>query len=109
MKTVSSKTSSFYQHPNLTFPDRGSLLNNDQFAVLHNLLRVVGFLGHYIYIYIYTEAYLRHVKEPQAEIRASEKNLSDFSRSKPEATLMTYHIKKCRKTNNNMSIKLAAL
>ena len=32
---------------------------------------------------------LRHVKEPQAEIRAFEQNLSDFSRSMSEATLMT--------------------
>ena len=32
---------------------------------------------------------LRHPKEPQAEIRASEQNLSDFSRSMSEATLMT--------------------
>ena len=32
---------------------------------------------------------LRHVKEPQAEIRASEQNLSVFSRSMSEATLMT--------------------
>ena len=32
---------------------------------------------------------LRHVKEPQAEIRASEQNLSDFSHSMSEATLMT--------------------
>ena len=32
---------------------------------------------------------LRHVKEPQAEIRASEQNLSDFPRSMSEATLMT--------------------
>ena len=32
---------------------------------------------------------LRHVKETQAEIRASEQNLSDFSRSMSEATLMT--------------------
>ena len=32
---------------------------------------------------------LRHVKEPQAEIRASEQNLSDSSRSMSEATLMT--------------------
>ena len=31
---------------------------------------------------------LRHVKEPQAEIRASEQNLSDFSRSKYKATIM---------------------
>ena len=41
---------------------------------------------------------LRHVKEPQAEIRASEQNLSDFSRSMSEATLMTQDVKKCRKT-----------
>ena len=32
---------------------------------------------------------LRHVKEPQAEIRDSEQNLSAFSRSMSEATLMT--------------------
>ena len=32
---------------------------------------------------------LRHVKEPEAEIRAFEQNLSDFSRSMSEATLMT--------------------
>ena len=32
---------------------------------------------------------LRHVKEPQAEIRASEQNLSDFSRSLQKVTLMT--------------------
>ena len=32
---------------------------------------------------------LRHIKEPQAEIRASEQNLSDFSRYMSEATLMT--------------------
>ena len=32
---------------------------------------------------------LRHVKEPQAEIRASDQNLSDYSRSTSEATLMT--------------------
>ena len=32
---------------------------------------------------------LRHVKEPQAEIRACEQNLSDFSRSMQKATLMT--------------------
>ena len=30
-----------------------------------------------------------YVKEPQAEIRASEQNLSDFSRSMSKATLMT--------------------
>ena len=36
---------------------------------------------------------LRHVKEPQAEIRASEKNLSDFSRSLLKATLMTWDVK----------------
>ena len=33
--------------------------------------------------------HLRHVKEPPAEIRASKQNLSDFSRSLSEATLMT--------------------
>ena len=38
--------------------------------------------------------YLRHVKEPQVEIRASEQNLSDFSRSMSEATLMTQDVKK---------------
>ena len=32
---------------------------------------------------------LRHVKEPLAEIRASEHKLSDFSHSMSEATLMT--------------------
>ena len=32
---------------------------------------------------------LWHIKEPQAEIRASEQNLSVFSRSMSEATLMT--------------------
>ena len=32
---------------------------------------------------------LRHVKEPQAEIRASVQNLSDFSRSMSEVTLVT--------------------
>ena len=32
---------------------------------------------------------LRYVKEPQAEIRASVQNLSDFSCSMSEATLMT--------------------
>ena len=36
---------------------------------------------------------LRHVKEPQAEIRASEQNLSDFSRSLSKATLMTRDVK----------------
>ena len=35
---------------------------------------------------------LRYIKEPQAEIRASEQNLSDFSRS------MTLDVKKCRET-----------
>ena len=32
---------------------------------------------------------LRHIIEPQAEIGASEQNLSDFSRSISEAMLMT--------------------
>ena len=41
---------------------------------------------------------LWHVKEPQAEIRASEQNLSDFSCSMSEAMLMTYDVKKCRIT-----------
>ena len=31
------------QHPNRAFPDMGSSLNNDQFAVLHNILSVVCF------------------------------------------------------------------
>ena len=43
----------------------------------------------------------RHVKESQAEIRASEQNLSDFSRSMSEATLMTYDVKSVVKLNNN--------
>ena len=38
--------------------------------------------------WIFQSVDLRHVKEPQAKIRASEQNLSDFSRSM-EATLMT--------------------
>ena len=33
------------QHTNRAFPDRGSSLNNDQFAVLHNILSVVGVFG----------------------------------------------------------------
>ena len=33
------------QHPNRAFPERGSYLNNDQFAVLHNLLSVSVFFG----------------------------------------------------------------
>ena len=41
---------------------------------------------------------LRHVKEPEGEIRASEQNLSDFSRSMSEVTLMTYDVKECGKT-----------
>ena len=36
---------------------------------------------------------LRQVKEPQAEIRASEPNLSDFSRSLQKATLMIWDVK----------------
>ena len=35
------------QHPNRAFPDRGFFLNNDQFAVLYNILSVVVFLGTY--------------------------------------------------------------
>ena len=48
---------------------------------------------------------LRHVKEPQTEIRASKQNLSDFSRSMSEATLMTYNVKKCRKTQQQQNLK----
>ena len=44
---------------------------------------------------------LRHVKEPQAEIRASQQNLSDFSRSTSQATLITYDVKKCRKSQHH--------
>ena len=36
---------------------------------------------------------LRHVKEAQAEIRASEQFLPDFSRSLQKATLMTWDVK----------------
>ena len=43
---------------------------------------------------------LRHGKEPQAEIRASEQNLSDFSRSMSEATLKTKELKSDVKPNN---------
>ena len=43
---------------------------------------------------------LRHVKEPQVEIRPSELNLSDFSRSTSEATLMKM-LKSFVKPNNN--------
>ena len=46
------------------------------------------------------------VKEPQAEIRASEQNLSDFSRSMSEATLMTYDVKKCRETQQQQQQEL---
>ena len=35
---------------------------------------------------------LRHVKEPQAEIRASEQNLSIFPRSTSEETQTTYDV-----------------
>ena len=37
------------QQSNRAFPDRGTFLNNGQFAVLHNILSVVGFLGHSVY------------------------------------------------------------
>ena len=42
------------QHPNSAFPDRCSFLNNDQFAVLHNILSVVGvfFWGGTLYIQV---------------------------------------------------------
>ena len=33
------------QHPNRAFPNRGSIFNNDQFSVLHNILSIVGVLG----------------------------------------------------------------
>ena len=39
---------------------------------------------------------LRHVKAPQAEIRASDPNLSDFSHSMLEATLMIWGVEKCK-------------
>ena len=51
-------------------------------------------------------------KEPQAEIRASEQNLSDFSCSMLKATLMTWDVKKCRKTQqqqHSASTKLVSL
>ena len=48
---------------------------------------------------------LRHVKEPQPEIIASEQNFSDFSRSMSEATLMTEDVKMCRKTQQQQSIE----
>ena len=41
---------------------------------------------------------LRHVKEPQAEIRASEQNLSDFSRSIIESGANDLRCKEHRKT-----------
>ena len=41
---------------------------------------------------------LRHAKEPQAEIRAPEQNLSDFSSSTEKATLMAWDVKERRKT-----------
>ena len=38
------------QRPNRAFPDRGSVLKNNQFAVLQNILSVVGvLLGHPIW------------------------------------------------------------
>ena len=49
---------------------------------------------------------LRHVKEPQAEIRDSEQNLSDLSRSMSEATLMTFDVKKYRKTQQQQLLYL---
>ena len=37
--------------PHRAFADMGSFLNNDQFAVLHNILSVVGvFFDHPVYI-----------------------------------------------------------
>ena len=50
------------QHPIRTFPDRGSFLNNDQFAVLHSILGVVGVvLGHSVWIN-HTELRIKHVQ-----------------------------------------------
>ena len=43
-------------------------------------------------------------KKPQAEIRASEQNLSNFSRSMSEATLMTLDVWKCRKTQQQQDL-----
>ena len=44
---VRSQNFKTLQHPNRAFPDNGSLLNSDQFAVLHNIVSVVvGILGH---------------------------------------------------------------
>ena len=48
---------------------------------------------------------LWHVKEPQAEIRAPEQNLLDFSRSMSEVMLMTRDVKKCRKTQQQPLVK----
>ena len=41
---------------------------------------------------------LRHIKEAQAEIRASGQNLSDFSRYMSEVMLMMLDVKEHRKT-----------
>ena len=37
------------QRPSRAIPDRGSLLKNNQLAVLHNILNVLGVLGHPVY------------------------------------------------------------
>ena len=50
-------------------------------------------------------ASLQHVKEPQAEIGASEKNLADSSCSMSEVTLMTFDVKKCHKTQQQQPPK----
>ena len=34
------------QRPNRAVPDMGSVLKNNQFAALYNILSVIGFLGH---------------------------------------------------------------
>ena len=43
--TRSFSNSDVLQHPNSAFPDRCFFLNNDQFAVLHNILNVVSVFG----------------------------------------------------------------
>ena len=45
---------------------------------------------------------LRHVKEFQAEIRASEQHLPDFSRSLEKATLMTLDVKSVVKPKSTL-------
>ena len=49
---------------------------------------------------------LNHITELQAEIRASEQNLSDCSRSMSEAKLMTQDVKSVVKSNNKVAVLL---